>query len=76
MDLIDGMHLATLTHDFVYTLVLQHIRKAIFFPVVSKNGSQLQSLSLIHFWSPFLAYVHFPSCICAHYDIFQSPSGI
>lgn len=75
MGFTDRIQLATLTHDFVYTLVPQHIRKAIFFPVASKNVSQLQGLRLNHFWFLFLAYIYLPSYMYAHYDIFQSPSG-
>lgn len=59
----------------LYTCASAH-QKSYFFPIVSKNDSQLQSLSLNHFWFSFLAYIHLPSCIYAHYDIFQSPSGI
>jgi hypothetical protein len=48
----------------------------LFFLIVSKNVSQLQILSLNHFWFPFLAYIYFSSCMYAHFDIFQTPSGI
>lgn len=75
INLRDRIQLATLTHDFVYTLEPQHIRKAIFSPGVCKNVSQLQGLRRTHFWFLLLGCFYLPSYVYVHDDIFQNPSG-
>lgn len=58
----------------LYTCASAH-QNSYFFPVVSKNDSQLQDPRLNHFWFLFLAYIYLLLYMSAHYDIFQSSSG-